>query len=353
MNKRFWIKLRSWEYWPAGVVYTPAILYHCWLALRARSFFYFSAANPSIENGGLHGESKWKILEMIPREYLPQSALVREQDDENQLDTILQKNNFQFPIIAKPDLGARGWNVQRIHSREELSDYRRRMPVDFILQDFVDYPVELSVFYFRKPGASKGKISSITMKELLHITGDGISTMRQLIEAKPRAFLQKDVLEREWAGQLENVIPAGEKVELVPYGNHCRGAMFVNYNDYIDGQLESVFDTISRQIDGFYYGRFDLRCAGMEDLRAGKNFKILELNGVSAEPGHIYHPGYSFWQAQKDIFYHINTIFDISVANHRQHKVPYLRYSEMKVYLDRLDVYNGKVRRMQNASQPS
>ncbi len=343
MNRRFLIKIRSWEYWPAAVVYTPVILYHCFLAIRARSFFYFSAANPSIENGGLHGESKWKILQLIPQKYLPQSVLVGENDDEQQIDALLESNQFVFPLIAKPDLGARGWNVERIHTREALLAYRKRMPVDFILQDFVDYPVELSVFYFRYPGEVKGQISSITMKELLSITGDGISSLQQLVEQKPRAFLQKDVLRQEWAAQWNTVIPKGEKIELVPYGNHCRGAMFINYNDYIDPQLEAVFDEISLPIEGFYYGRFDLRCNSMAELKLGQNFKLLELNGVSAEPGHIYHPGYSFWQAQKDIFYHVRKIFTISVANHQKNGVPYLKYKEMKSYLDRIEVYESKV----------
>jgi hypothetical protein len=181
------------------------------------------------------------------------------------------------------------------------------------------------------------------MKELLHVTGDGISTLGQLINEKPRAYLQMDVLRGEWAHAWDTVIAKDEKTELVPYGNHCRGAMFINCNDQIDPQLEAVFDEVSHQIAGFNYGRFDLRCRSMEDLKAGKNFKLLELNGVSAEPGHIYHPGYSFWQAQKDILYHIHKIFAISVANHRKNGVPYLTWKEMKSFLDRIEVYEGKV----------
>ena len=289
-------------------------------------------------------KSKCKIFQLIPQKYLPKTVLISENDGEQQLDVLLQENRFQFPLIAKPDLGARGWNVERLHTREDLLAYRKRMPVDFILQDFVDYPVELSVFYFREPGEAKGKISSVTMKELLSVTGDGTSTLQQLVEQKPRAFLQIEVLRQAWKNTWESIVPENEKIELVPYGNHCRGAMFINFNEHIGPELEAVFDEISHQIEGFYYGRYDLRCTSMADLKAGRNFKILELNGVSAEPGHIYHPGFSFWEAQKVIFHHINKIFRISVDNHRKNGIPYLRYNEMKSYLDRIEVYEGKVR---------
>ncbi|MDX5321090.1 MAG: hypothetical protein LPK45_08285, partial [Bacteroidota bacterium] len=55
-------KLRTeryrFEYWPVWLVYLPTLLYWAVLAIRARSLFYMTAANPSIELGGFFGESK-------------------------------------------------------------------------------------------------------------------------------------------------------------------------------------------------------------------------------------------------------------------------------------------------------
>jgi len=60
--RAFHIKASSWEYWPMWLVYLPASLYFIYLSLKARSFFFFSAANPSIETGGMFFESKWSIF---------------------------------------------------------------------------------------------------------------------------------------------------------------------------------------------------------------------------------------------------------------------------------------------------
>ncbi|MDX1627770.1 MAG: hypothetical protein R3345_03670, partial [Fulvivirga sp.] len=66
LRSNFFIKLRSWEYWPFGLVYAPIFVYWVWLSLKARSLLYFTVSNPGIENGGMLGESKIKILDLIP-----------------------------------------------------------------------------------------------------------------------------------------------------------------------------------------------------------------------------------------------------------------------------------------------
>jgi hypothetical protein len=46
----------------------------------------------------------------------------------------------------------------------------------------------------------------------------------------------------------------------------------------------------------------DLRVPSQEDFVAGKNLKIIEMNGVTAESAHIYHPGTSLWSGYRDMF---------------------------------------------------
>jgi hypothetical protein len=62
----FWTRLTNWEYWPFSVIYFPVFFYWLWLSVKARSLFFFSAANPSIESGGMLGESKYRILKNVP-----------------------------------------------------------------------------------------------------------------------------------------------------------------------------------------------------------------------------------------------------------------------------------------------
>jgi len=51
----FFIKLKSWEYWPFGILQAPLFFYWLWLSLKARSLVFFSASNPGILMGGMFG----------------------------------------------------------------------------------------------------------------------------------------------------------------------------------------------------------------------------------------------------------------------------------------------------------
>jgi hypothetical protein len=48
-------------------------------------------------------------------------------------------------------------------------------------------------------------------------------------------------------------------------------------------------------IPGFDFGRIDLRCGDSKALQRGEGLKLLEVNGVTSEPAHVYHPGTSYW----------------------------------------------------------
>ena len=77
------------------------------------------------------------------------------------------------------------------------------------------------------------------------------------------------------------------------------------------------FDAILNKIQGFYYGRLDIRYDNFEDLEAGKNFKIIEINGAKSEPTHIYDPKHSLWYAQKEIFRHQKLFYQLVSQSYR------------------------------------
>jgi hypothetical protein len=326
----FFIKLRHWEYWPFGVLQFPVFFYYLWLSLRARSFFFFSASNPGIEMGGMLGESKFAILNKIPEAYRTKSVFVARKSSIQAVLELIRLNNLSFPLVFKPDLGERGYRVERIHTKEEAERYLSTFRHDFIIQELVDLPLEFGVFYKRLPNEARGQVFSIVGKEMLTVTGDGKSTLQQLILAKDRAKLQWEKLSIRHASTLHTTIANGELVVLNAIGNHCLGTMFLDNNHLINETLTSSFDAISKQIEGFYYGRFDLRCASIHDLNEGK-VKILELNGCGAEPAHIYQPGYSFWKAVGDMLGHWRSIFDVARQN-KQKGVDYLSLQEVKMY---------------------
>lgn len=324
--RNFWTKLTAWEYWPWYIVYIPVFAYWLYLGLRARAIFFFSAANPAIKYGGLISASKTQILDLLPRQYLPEYALLKAPVHVDVAKEQMKSTGLNYPVILKPDLGERGWKVEKINNDIELENYLNEVKSDIILQEYLDLPFEAGVFYYQMPDSDKGTVSSIVVKELLHVIGDGTSTIRNLILKKPRARIQYKKLEILWGEKLDHVLKSGEKVVLQPIGNHVRGTTFLNGNHLIDDELINSFDTISKQIEGFFYGRFDVRCKDENALKRG-DVKIMELNGAASEPAHIYHPGFPIVKGYRALFRHWKVLYRISRANHKK-GVPYLKFKE-------------------------
>ncbi|RMG18472.1 MAG: hypothetical protein D6730_22800 [Bacteroidetes bacterium] len=321
----FFIRLLHWEYWPMNLVYTPVYLYWLYLAIRSRALLFFSAANPGIETGGLYGDAKIDILNLIPTAYKPRTCHVGRNKSKAEIRQLLQQYGIGYPLIAKPNVGERGFWVEKIDDEAGLWHYLRSHPqVDLLVQEYVHYPEEVSVLYYRFPGEQRGHISSLTLKKFLSVTGDGHSTLRQLITAYPRARLQLAVLEQRLGSCMEEVLPRGETRQLVPIGNHSRGTTFLDGCHLIDERLLAVFDRISQQLPGIYFGRFDIRCQSLEALKQGRDFRILEINGVKSEPTHIYQPGFSLLEAYRILFRQWRIIYQLSMANNRR-GVPFMK----------------------------
>jgi hypothetical protein len=316
----------------------PVSFYYIYLSVRARSFFFFSASNPLIENGGMFFESKWLIFQQIPGELFPATIFVNPADSMDLIHSKMAKLNLSFPIIAKPDRGERGWLVKKIYNATELKQYKEALNITFLIQSYVDYPVELSVFYYRHPNKNNGIITSLTFKKLLTITGNGTNTIKELIFKNERAFLQYQHLQQFSTLDFDLILEKDRVIEIVPYGNHALGAMFLNYNHLITPELVEVFDNISKRIQGFCYGRYDLRCSSLEHLMQGKNVSILELNGAGAEPAHIYDPNFSFWKAQSVLAEHYKMMYEAAKANH-QKGVKYMTYQHFKKVIQQEKIY--------------
>ncbi len=278
--------------------------------------------------GGMFGESKFDVMEKVPGPYKPKTLLVKLPVSTVEVIQCIRENDFNFPLIFKPDLGERGWMVKKIRSESDINNYLKEIKIDFLIQQLVDLPFEFGVFYVRYPSEADGKVTSIVGKEMLNVTGDGSRSLRQLIFKNERAKLQWDHLKIVYRDQVESIIPAGEKIELISVGNHCLGTKFLDANHLITEKLSDSFDRISKQIQGFYFGRFDLRVASLEDLEKG-NIMVMELNGCGAEPAHIYQPGFSFWVALSVLVRHWHDIYRISVENHKR-GVAYISFREAR-----------------------
>ena len=215
---------------------------------------------------------------------------------------------------------------------DDLEKYVEKADFDYIIQDLIPYENEVGIFYVRYPNEKKGRVTGIVSKEFLIITGNGIATVEALIKQNPRYELQLEVLQKEYGEKLLEILPKGEKLNLVPYGNHARGAKFIDGSHWITPKLNETINEMCLQIPGFYFGRLDVMYRSFEELESGKNFSIVELNGAASEPTHIYDPKHSLWFAWKELTRHITYMYEISVLNH-QTGSPYLPHKVgMKEY---------------------
>ena len=276
----------------------------------------------------MFGESKFEVLEKVPESLKPKAILIKLPTRVEVMVDRMKESGLTFPLIFKPDLGERGWMVKRIAGSPDIEDYLKEIKTDFIAQELVDLPLEFGVFYIRYPSEAAGRVTSIVGKEMLSVKGDGKKTLKELILNQDRAKLQWETLKNIYKDKVSLVLPLGERIELVSIGNHCLGTRFLNENHLISEKLSNSFDAISKQIDGFYFGRFDLRVATLQDLENG-NVKVMELNGCGAEPAHIYQPGFPIGKALGVLFRHWSDIYRIS-AEHHQRGIAYISFKEAR-----------------------
>ncbi len=326
--KLLYYKFIHWEYWPFQLIYFP--IYGLWLyyALKLKSLFFFNTVNPSIKNGGFVMESKKEIYDLIPPAYCPKTILIRHTESMHSLETILRNEKLSFPVVAKPDNGLRGIAVKKIASLEGLKEYHMRVHFNYLIQAFIDLPLEIGVFYVRYPDSTAGKITGIVAKEFVSVTGDGKSTMEVLLNRNPRYRMQLKAFKKEDPGIASRVLKMGEKAVVMPYGSHSRGARFTDCTHIITPELTRLVNRICLQVEGFYYGRLDIMFRSIELLEQGEDFMIVELNGAKSEPTHIYDPKHSIFFAWKVIARHITYMYEISRMNHINTGMPFLTCSK-------------------------
>lgn len=313
----WWKRLLRWEFWPPYLFYPPVVAYVAYLGVRFRGLTLFTAANPAIPAGGFIGESKHEILRQLKGTAwaLPLWKLLGEGETNQRLaeaTAFIEEHQLSFPVVLKPDAGQRGSGVAIVRSFSELQAYLAHAPFAVILQEYVSGK-EFGVFYYHYPEEARGRVWSVTEKRMPVVTGDGRRTLEELVLADDRAVCMADLYLRKNEHITQEVPSAGERIQLVEIGTHCRGAIFLNGNYAITPALEEAIQRIA--FDGFFFGRFDIRVPSVEDLILGQNLKVIELNGVTSEATHIYDPKLSLLEAYRVLFRQWRIAFEIGHLN--------------------------------------
>lgn len=329
--------------------YVPNLPYAFYLAFKAKHCAFFSAANPAIKSSGNGTESKFDIIQLVPKKHRPKSVLALPKSDFNEVLKNIKNEQISFPLIAKPDIGFRGLLVKKIHAESELERYLQKYPIAIIIQEFLDYENECGVFYHRNPSEEKGWISSLTLKHFLSVTGDGTSTLKDLILTNERGKLYIDLFTEIHQEKLNQVPKLNKVIKLTAIGNHSKGTQFINGNHLISEQLTETFDELSKSIQGWYYGRVDIKYNTFEELESGVDFKILEINGILAEPTHIYDAkNYTYFKALKAIRTHWKSLYEIATENHNSFNVPYKNSLTFLNEFFELRKYTKKIAKLSN-----
>lgn len=312
---------RAWEFWPTWAAYAPVVPWIAWLALRHGGPGTVAAANPGFADGGLVGESKFDILSALPREWTVPSARI----DVGPLETrrraiaaFVELPGVAFPLVLKPDVGQRGAGVRKIRTLDEATAYLRAADYALVAQPWHPGPFEAGIFYVRHPAGARGRIFSITDKVFPRIVGDGVRTVASLIDAHPRLARQTAVFHRRHAASLGRVLASGDTFALGEVGNHCQGTLFRDGHELWTPALEARIDAIARQVPGFFIGRFDVRYPDRDAFMAGEGLRILELNGVTAEPTDVYDPERTIWSSYRALFEQWRLVFTIGAENRRR-----------------------------------
>jgi hypothetical protein len=303
-----WIRLTRWEFWPSWAFYLPVALWIAWLALRHRSLTVVTLCNPGIPLSGLAMESKSAILTALGKGN-PHAAgiatwtALRPGLPEARLDALrsfMRAHALSYPIVLKPDVGER-WQGVAIISDEVAATAYLTACVDVVIAQRYIGGLEFGVFYARQPGADRGDIISLAEKHPFSLHGDGEHTLEELVLAHPRAVAMAAYFAKKFAQEYSRIPGRGEEIKLAEIGTHCRGAIFTDARCHLTDALRRAVDDLTQPFSGFHYGRYDLRVPSIEDLKAGRNLQVLELNGMTAEPVHVYDPGYPLLRAWRDV----------------------------------------------------
>jgi len=321
------------EFWPSWLVYIPVAVQWLGLSLRHGSLTVPLCANPALPLSGMVGVSKSLPMALAGSHAQALIApFVRRQraaglGAEAEADTALAQARaagLDLPLVAKPDIGCRGAGVRLIRDIAQLRAYVGAFPDDaaYLLQELVPWEGEAGIFYVRRPGQARGEVFSMTLKYAPYVLGDGVRNLRQLIQNDPRASQIAHIYFARHRERLDEVLAEGEPMRLVFSGSHCRGSVFRDGRAHISEALVSAIDRLFADLPGMHYSRLDVRFRDIEALRAGRDFRVIEINGASSEATHIWDRNGTLGELYRTLFFQYRTLFEIGADQRRQGAKP-------------------------------
>jgi len=296
--------VNKWEYSPEWVIHLPTSVMYTWFSLRSLTPLFFTNVSHDYRDSNITNSGKSEVYRHLEPSNYPKTVLVSAEAstaiDHSQLPA--------YPLIAKPNIGKRGFSAALLKDQADLFIYVNDSRVDFLLQAYIDYPNECGIFYIRHPNQSTGKITSIGLKTLLSITGDGTSSMIELLHQ--RGLHEQSGSALRHYNLEKTILDDDEVVVIEPIGSHNRGTVVRSGDHLINDQLLQSIESSLGQFE-LYYGRLDIKYKTWDQLLQG-DFKIIEINTITSEPLSIYDAKVGLVDKYKMIYRHLRDLYSIS-----------------------------------------
>jgi membrane protein DedA with SNARE-associated domain len=327
------LRAMRFEFWPIWAVYAPLLPFFAWNGLRFGFARTLTAVNPCWPDSGVVGESKQLGLEAFDGEFVSPSFRIAPAEgtpsdgraytaahiDEAlcMLEARGWTRGWTQPVIVKPDAGQRGLAVKVVRSEAGVRTLLADARAPLVVQRFEAGACEVGLFFIRDPG-TRGRLFSICDKRFAHATGDGRSTLRELITRDARLRLQERVFLERMQSRLDEIPAAGVRIRLGNAGNHAQGCLFVDGERLRTPELEAWVLRACEHARGFNYGRLDVRFPDEAACMRGEGGVILEANGITSESTNMYDPSFGAWRAWRIMFAHWRAAFLIGAANRQR-----------------------------------
>ena len=319
--RTFFGRSMRWEFWPPIVFYAPILPWCIYQYFRMGRMRTATAVDPCWPDGGAIGESKQHVLDLFPSSLI-EPSFRREPDEEvEEVLRRIEEDQWHWPVILKPDEGQRGEGIKLVEDPVRMRALLEEATIPLMVQRYHPGPFEAGLFWWRRPDAEKGMLFTICDKVFPRVTGDGISTLRDLIVANKRLRLQHRIFFRRFEERLDDVLAEGEELQLTHAGNHVQGCMFRDGEHLRTRELEQWIDKACSGVPGYFYGRIDVRYSDVDEFKRGEGISIIEANGLSSESTNMYDPSFPITRAWAIMRKHWVVAMEIGKVN-RSRGVP-------------------------------
>jgi hypothetical protein len=270
------------ERMPKWLICVPLVVQWLWLSARYGGPTVPAAANPHLTAGGLVGEGKleyFRGMGPLARSLTAAHCAVFNEGtaDASALQHATQamaQAGLAFPVVAKPDLGLCGYGVRLLHDEAALQAYLAAFPrgETVVLQRYLPQEGEAGIFYARDPVTGKGRVIGLALRYFPRVTGDGRSTVAQLVAADVRARRIARSPRHQCSVPPDSVPAAGQQVRLATIGSTRVGGLYRDGAALITPELVRAIDAVARDMPDFQVR--PLRRALRQPARTGRGARL-------------------------------------------------------------------------------